>query len=46
MISLSSNLERQAREGDSERGEDRENLIKGQINKEEGEERREIPDKD
>ncbi len=38
MIFLSSKIERQAREGERERVEDRENLIKGQGNKEEGEE--------
>lgn len=46
MIVLSSKIERQAREGESERVEDRENLIKGQRNKEEGEEGRKSRDKD
>lgn len=40
MIFLSSKIEKQAREEESERGEDKENLIKGQRNKEEGEETR------
>lgn len=38
MIFLTSKIERQAREGESERRQDRENLIKGQTTKEEGEE--------
>lgn len=46
MIFLSFKTERQARVGESERREDRENLIKGQKNKEEGGDWRKRRDKD